>query len=209
MLDYLLNKTYDDDITKCMLITAITKIHSSMNFAPLDFVKNLFDKYAKDKNVEIQQRCLEYTRLVNTNTSVNKNQFTTISDELDIDNNLSFLNDYVAERVRAGAKAYNKSTNEERKSIFNKEEFELKVGPYATPESLTSNSNKINDAMTKLFDSKDVTKRNNLPSTKINVENVKWIKGEGYINNPTPFSNPSSIIKPSNCEMDKRRGVYK
>ena len=32
MLTYLLNKTYDDDMTKCLLISAIAKIHSNLNF---------------------------------------------------------------------------------------------------------------------------------------------------------------------------------
>jgi hypothetical protein len=32
MLSYLLNKNYDDQMTKCFLITAITKIHSKINY---------------------------------------------------------------------------------------------------------------------------------------------------------------------------------
>ena len=47
MLTYLLNKTYNNEMTNCLLISAITKIHSNLNFTCLDYEieNNLKENY--------------------------------------------------------------------------------------------------------------------------------------------------------------------
>ena len=110
MLTYLLNKTYDDEMKKCLLISAITKIHSNLNFISLDYVKEIIEKYSRDKNQEIQQRCLEYKRNQSKNVVIEKNQFTTINDEFELDTSLSFLNTFA--QSRANGKTYDENISD-------------------------------------------------------------------------------------------------
>lgn len=180
MLEYLLSKSYDDETTKCMLITAITKIHSNINFTPLEFVTNLMEKYSRDKNVEIQQRCHEYKRLQSKDIPIFRNQFTTILDDLDIDSNLSFLNSFVRQKINNGSKKYDRSRYEKEKGIFDHDDQgQLNFGPYQTPESITSNPNKMSEVFTKLYNQKDTTIRSTPLNNDLKVGEVKWTK-EGY-----------------------------
>jgi hypothetical protein len=195
MLEYLLQKSYDDEMTKCMLITAITKIHSNINFMPLDFITNLIEKYSRDKNVEIQQRCLEYKRLMKTNTKIDKNQFTTILDEIDIDKELSFLDKYVQSKIRnEGALPYDRNKYEDEKNIVGKlEERRLNVGPYTAPAlEKTEASNKL---MT-LYDEKKGSNLKEISGDLKGVNTNKWTR-EGYKEEekkPTVFEPPKSTI---------------
>ena len=110
MLTYLFNKIYDDEMTKCLLISSITKIHSNLNFISLDYVKEIIEKYYHDKNPEIQQRCLEYKRIQSKNVVIQKNQFTTINDEFELDTSLSFLNTFV--QSRPNGKTYDENISD-------------------------------------------------------------------------------------------------
>jgi AP-4 complex subunit epsilon-1 len=206
LLEYLLSKNYDDEMTKCMLISAITKLHSNINFLNLPFVNSIIDKYSRDQNVEIQQRCLEYKRLLATKTKVEKNQFTTILDDLDIDSNLSFLNNFVQAKISAGAKRYDRRRYEEEKGINESNNSgRLNFGPYQTPENITSNPNAMTEVFTKLYDKKDTTVRTNTLTGDLKVGEAKWSK-EGYkeeikkpqlFNNLTGNTNISSISSSS------------
>ena len=40
MMVYLLNKKYEDEMTKCFILTAINKIHSGINYLELSFVND-------------------------------------------------------------------------------------------------------------------------------------------------------------------------
>ena len=176
MLSYLVNKTYDDDMTKCLLISAIGKIHSNLNFIPLDYVNNIIEKYSRDKNPEIQQRCLEYKRIQSKNVVIEKNQFTTINDDIEIDTSLSFLNDFV--QSRANGKLYNERITERIYEKFNSDSVQLNVGPYDTPDTVTSMPGKGGGFNT-LYESRG----NNLTTSTRNELKVtgaqKW-GAEGY-----------------------------
>jgi AP-4 complex subunit epsilon-1 len=206
MLEYLLSKSYDDEMTKCMLITAITKVHSNINFLPLEFVTNIIEKYSRDKNVEIQQRCLEYKRLLNSNTSVFKNQFTTIIDELDIDSNLSFLNSFVKSKISQGCKKYDRNKYEAEKNLFERDEKgELNFGPYSSPDNITSNPNKMSDALTKLYNTKDTTLRTNPLSNDLKVGEVKWSAG-GYKETKKPVNSTPVPLQTNNISSVSSSG---
>ncbi len=180
MLEYLLSKSYDDDMTKCMLITAITKVHSKIGFTELPFITNIIDIYARDRNTEIQQRCLEYKRLMSSNTIMHNSQFTTILDELDIDNKLSFLDSFVSKKISEGAREYNREKYEAESGMFGRgEKGELNFGPYCSPDVITSNPNKMADTLTKLYNTKDTTLRSNPVSNDLKVGEAKW-SAEGY-----------------------------
>lgn len=174
----MLSKTFDDDMTKCMLITAITKLHSNIQFKDLDFVNNLIEKYSRDQNVEIQQRCLEYKRLMKSNTSISKNQFTTILDELDIDSSLSFLDGFIQSKIRSGAREYDRRRYEEEKNIFSKEEKELVLAPYQAPEILDPTPSANQNKFTSLYDDKQNYQKKIMSSELKSGTNV-WTK-EGY-----------------------------
>ena len=97
-------------MTKCLLISSITKIHSNLNFISLDYVKEIIEKYSRDKNQEIQKRCLEYKRNQSKNVVIEKNQFTTINDEFELVTSLSFLNTFV--QSRANGKTYDENISD-------------------------------------------------------------------------------------------------
>ena len=191
MLDYLLTKSYDDEVTKCILITAITKLHSNINFRELDFITEIIEKYSRDINTEMQQRCAEYKRLLKTNTIMLKNQFTTTLDDLDIDCNLSFLNSYVNDRIRKGAKRYDRKNYEAEKNIFEREDTKLNTTPYNAP-SISSAPGKHSDIFTKGFNNREPPK--NAVTTELKGPSVnKWGK-EGYREDVKPI--PQNIVPP-------------
>ena len=94
-------------MTKCLLISSIAKIHSNLNFISLDYVKEIIEKYSRDKNQEIQQRCLEYKRIQSKNVVIEKNQFTTINDEFEL---VTSLNTFV--QSRANGKTYDENISD-------------------------------------------------------------------------------------------------
>ncbi len=163
-----------------MLITAITKLHSNIQFRDLDFVNNLIEKYSRDQNVEIQQRCLEYKRLLKSNTSILKNQFTTVIDDLDIDSSLSFLDSFVQSKIRAGAREYDRRRYEEEKNIFSKEEKELVIAPYQAPEILDPTPSANQNKFTSLYDDKQNYQKKVMSSELKSGGTNVWSK-EGYV----------------------------
>ena len=94
-------------MTKCLLISSTAKIHSNLNFISLDYVKEIIEKYSRDKNQEIQQRCLEYKRNQRKNVVIQKNQFTTINDEFELDTS---LNSFV--QSRPNGKTYDENISD-------------------------------------------------------------------------------------------------
>jgi hypothetical protein len=181
-MEYLLNKTYDDEMTKCLVITAITKLHSNLNFIELDFIDNIIQKYSKDQNVEIQQRCLEYKKLIKTRIPIAKNQFTTILDDIDIDTSLSFLDNFVSQKISQGAKEYDRERYEHEKNIFTKGEKELVIGPYQAPELMDATPSKNSNKLTSLYeDRQDHQKKVLNTELKVNNNGKKYFRLILYI----------------------------
>lgn len=176
MTAYLLNKTYDDEMTKCFLISAITKVHSKMNFAPLDFVTDIIEKYSRDRNPEIQQRCLEYKRMQSRNTYVDRNEFTTINEETGIDTELNFLSDYV--QSHNNGKVYDPDFADRIFEKYTQDDGTLNVGPYDAPTSVLSMPSKDNN-FNNLYESKDNNMVHNM-KTELNVRVAQKWGEEGY-----------------------------
>ena len=176
MLSYLLNKTYDDEMTKCLLISAIAKINSNINFSEQNLVNDIMERYSRDKNTELQQRCLEYKRTQAKNVPIEKNTFTTIEQNPSIDFELSFLNNYVQQK--GSGKTYDPSISEMFMDKFSSSEAQLNVGPYAINSNILSMPTKGNN-INSLYDVKD----DNLVANMKNELNVrgeqKW-GAEGY-----------------------------
>ena len=73
-------------------------------------MNEIIEKYSREKNPEIQQRCLEYKRIQSKNVVIEKNQFTTINDEFELVTSLSFLNTFV--QSRANGKTYDENISD-------------------------------------------------------------------------------------------------
>ena len=176
MLSYLLNKTYDDDMTKCLLISAIAKINSNINYSEQNLVNDIMERYSREKNTELQQRCLEYKRTQAKNAPIEKNTFTTIEESPTIDFKLSFLNNYVQQKSQG--KVYDPSISEMFMDKYSSNEVQLNVGPYAMNSNILSMPSKGNN-INNLYEVKD----NNLVANMKNELSVraeqKW-GAEGY-----------------------------
>ena len=203
MLTYLLTKSYDDEMTKCLLITAIAKIHSNMDFFPqLDFVTDVIEKYSRNKNPEIQQRCLEYKRMASKRQRVYKNNFTTIVDDVNVDVNLSFLNNYVKEKCNG--KVYDAEFAERVFDKFNSNESQLNIGPYESQTTLWSNPTEGSKFNT-LYESKD----NNLAKTmksELNVKVQRWGE-EGYKEEKQFERGKQTFTNVTSVSSDSTKGV--
>ena len=174
MLSYLLNKTYDDEMTKCFLISAISKIHSNMNYMQLSFVSDIMERYSRDKNVELQQRCLEYKRTQARNAIIEKNDISDFNNELDF--NLSFLDNYT--QSKNNGKIYDAEASELFAEKFSGTDEKLNVGPYATSSTLFSMPSKGNN-INKLYESKDDNLVTNMKN-ELSVKGAQKWGAEGY-----------------------------
>ena len=176
MLSYLLNKTYDDEMTKCLLISAIAKINSNINYSEQNLVNDIMERYSREKNTELQQRCLEYKRTQAKNVPIEKNKFTTIEETPSIDFSLPFLNNYVQQK--SSGRVYDPSISEMFADKYSSNEVQLNVGPYAMNSNILSMPSKGNN-INSLYDVKD----DNLVANMKNELNVrgeqKW-GAEGY-----------------------------
>ena len=202
MLSYLLNKTYDDDMTKCLLISAIAKINSNINFSEQNLVNDIIERYSREKNVELQQRCLEYKRTQLRNVPIEKNTFTKIEETPSIDFNLPFLTEFV--REKSGGKLYDSAIAEMYSDKFSSNEVQLNVGPYAINSSILSMPTKGNE-INNLYETKDDNLVKNMKN-ELNVKGEQKWGAEGYKEETKKSDKPSFInlqgISSSNSGYD-------
>ena len=176
MLSYLLNKTYDDEMTKCLLISAIAKINSNINYTEQNLVNDIMERYSREKNTELQQRCLEYKRTQAKNAPIEKNTFTTIEETPSLDFDLSFLNNYVQQKSQG--KIYDPSISEMFMDKFSSNEVQLNVGPYAMNSNILSMPSKGNN-INSLYEVRDNNLVENMKS-ELNVRGEQKWGAQGY-----------------------------
>ncbi len=112
-----------------MIITALTKIHLELEFTGYDYIKEIIEKYSKSKNVDLQQRSLEYLRMYDNKLIKSKDFISAgTNKDLVIDSKLSFLNSYVRKKISEGAKTYDRSVIHNKQS--DKKVSELKIDAY-------------------------------------------------------------------------------
>lgn len=134
-LEFLLSRTYDKEKTKSMIITAITKIHLENDFKGYEYIKDVITTYSKSKNVDIQQRALEYLRMCNNKLIKSKEYISSsMNKSFSVDSRLSFLNSYVRKKINEGAKVYNRSAYENSFHEKDKNSGELNLKPYIQAE---------------------------------------------------------------------------
>ena len=178
MMIYLLNKKYEDEMTKCCIISAIMKIHSGINYIELESVNEAIKKYSKIKNPEIQQRCIEYKRNKEKNISQNfyKLNINDKSPNNEIDFNLKFLNDFCNSNNN---KKYNSELSDYYFEKFSNTDKKINIGPYQDSSNILSmpgSSSQIN----KLYDSNTQFTRTDMKN-ELNVKAEKKWGEEGYI----------------------------
>ena len=180
MMVYLLNKKYEDEMTKCFIINAIMKIHSGINYIEMNSVNEVIEKYSRIKNPEIQQRCLEYKRNKERKISqgfYNFNIFNKNS-EKEIDFDLKFLNDFCNSNDN---KKYNQELSDFYIEKFSNPDKKMNIGPYqvnANILSMPGTSSKINN----LYEQNENYLVNDMKNELRVKAEKKWGE-EGYKNN--------------------------
>lgn len=178
MMIYLLNKKYEDEMTKCYILSAIMKIHSGINYIELESVNEAIKKYSKIKNPEIQQRCIEYKRNKEKNIAQKFNRLN-INDKLtnnEIDFDLKFLNDFCNSNKN---KKYNSELSDYYFEKFSNTDKKMNIGPYQDSSNILSmpgSSSQIN----KLYESNTQFTRTDMKN-ELNVKAEKKWGEEGYI----------------------------
>ena len=56
--------TFEDERTRASILLALTKLHSSLNFEQNEYVAQIMNDYLLSKNLEVQQRALDYRFLL-------------------------------------------------------------------------------------------------------------------------------------------------
>ncbi|EUD67865.1 hypothetical protein C922_01477 [Plasmodium inui San Antonio 1] len=132
-----LEKTFNNpDRVKSCIITAIFKLCCFNNVTDHVVAKKLIEKYKNSRLTDMQQRCYEYSSILNNPTLI-KNVFSISSKQkIVIDENLSFLNPLVDKHLASGGKAY--ITKELRQTETNFESAKnsvpvLNFTPYELP----------------------------------------------------------------------------
>ena len=102
----------EEELTRCYILTAITKLHSTMNFVENPKVDCVMHDYLFSKHVDVQQKALEYKALKENASRISKDLLTRIPlnegqvslQEFDFE--LSFLDGYVQQQLAQGKKEY-------------------------------------------------------------------------------------------------------
>ena len=114
LLEYLLEKQYDNDKTKAMILTALTKIHINLDFQKYEYVGNIMVFFSKSKNVDIQQKANEYLRMKKKSLFKSRDLLSNSAcREVKFESGLSFLNSFVRKKIEEGGKVYTKNIKEE------------------------------------------------------------------------------------------------
>lgn len=75
ILNYLADAAYrplEDELTRCYILTAITKLHATMGFNENEKVDNVMYDYLFSKHVEVQQKAIEYRALKENSNRISK-----------------------------------------------------------------------------------------------------------------------------------------
>ncbi|CAA9987308.1 AP-4 complex subunit epsilon, putative [Plasmodium knowlesi strain H] len=132
-----LEKTFNNpDRVKSCIITAIFKLCCFNNVTDHVVAKKLIEKYKNSKLTDMQQRCYEYSSILNNPTLI-KNVFSISSKQkMIMDENLSFLNPFVDKYLASGGKAYIKKELRETETNFESAKNSIPVlnfTPYELP----------------------------------------------------------------------------
>jgi AP-4 complex subunit epsilon-1 len=100
--------------TRKTLVTAIMKLVAQAGACPPQAAA-VIDDFTRSTDVDLQQRCLEFQHLLTTAPHVLGDVFPVDAscEDLEVDENLTFLNGYVHEAIRNGAMQYEKPEDDD------------------------------------------------------------------------------------------------
>lgn len=109
----LADRTFEDPGTRGFIITAMMKVVANSPDSMNDDVAELITKHSNSKNVDLQQRCYEFLTLVaNPDLMEVALPVDASTEEIDIDVDLTFLDDFVEDAIEKGAKEYDHDYDE-------------------------------------------------------------------------------------------------
>eukprot|EP01031_Cornospumella_fuschlensis_P036807 gene36807-44650_t len=130
----LLHSTGDSE-TKAMIVTALSKLVAQNGSCPVKILQTV-TTYSQSRSLDLQQRCLEVLALLRHPAVMAEILPVDAScEDIEVDEDMSFLNDYVQKALNYGAKPYALplSMLEDMDEDNGDRKKQLKITPYATP----------------------------------------------------------------------------
>ena len=134
-----------DVTTRKFLITAIQKLVAQLGQCP-SHAASVIDAYTKSKDVDLQQRCMEFQAILTTSPHLLGEILPVDAscEDVGVDENLSFLDGFVAEALQNGAKEYEKPEDDDDDDddggAYASRAGAFKMTPYEKPASPTAGS---------------------------------------------------------------------
>ncbi|CAD8095829.1 unnamed protein product [Paramecium sonneborni] len=121
-----LDSQLESETTISWILTCLAKLQSARAFQMFDQTRAIFQKYMQSKNLDCQQRAIDFYTLAKFNAALKGSQFITV------DPKMSFLDAYVQQERLRGAQAYNPSLQVKAAALGSATEApSLNFGPYS------------------------------------------------------------------------------
>ena len=122
-----------DPLTKAHVISAISKLVAQNGACPAK-VLAFIDRYSRSVSLDVQQRCVEFKNLLkDPSTLVDVLPVDASCEDIEIDEELSFLKGYVQTALNLGAKPYSPPQVDDDDDDTDAHSAKLKITPYAVP----------------------------------------------------------------------------
>ena len=138
IMDYLCDLaklSVENSETKAHVITALSKLVAQHGSCPVR-VQQMIKTYSQSRSLDLQQRCLEFQALLKSSDFMaDVLPIDASCEDIEVDDKLSFLNDFVNRARQNGAREYTppKEYIDEDDETTGKRASLLKVTPYQTP----------------------------------------------------------------------------
>jgi AP-4 complex subunit epsilon-1 len=139
------NKAILQPSTRKFLTSAIFKLVAQAGTCPPQAAA-VVDEYTRSKDVDLQQRCLEFQALLTTAPQYLGEilPVDASAEDVEVDINLSFLDGFCQEALSNGARAYEKPDDDDEEEDYNASSAAattaFKMTPYAKPETNVNRS---------------------------------------------------------------------
>ncbi|CAD8066422.1 unnamed protein product [Paramecium primaurelia] len=121
-----LDSQLESETTISWILTCLAKLQSARAFQMFDQTRAIFQKYMQSKNLDCQQRAIDFFTLAKFNAALKGSQYITI------DPKMSFLDAYVQQERLRGAQPYNPSLQVKAAALGSATEApSLNFGPYS------------------------------------------------------------------------------
>lgn len=206
--------------TRKIMVSAIMKLVAQAGQCPAEAAK-VIDDFTKSKDVDLQQRCLEFQNVITTAPHILGEVLPVDAscEDVQVDPNLSFLDMFVRQAVADGAKEYEKpeddDDDDDEYQLSSKKASAFKMTPYEKPTkpgtsfstgsmggmgsgSHTSSSMGVSGVTlppgaydTNAQSSTGMTQSSNNGEPQLNIRNVANVWGKGGL---TPGGAPSAPV---------------